>query len=209
MSHRTYLLSLCFIFALAACQRTEKPDASVPELSALPALSKTNLAGFENYTMLTVQEDWKVLAWSARKGAQKNGKQAGEAVTTVSILKKDRSAWREVSELQFADSYNPRLQLHTEFNYAGKPVFVVAMQQGAAVEQMNIYGMTQGEYKLLQTLMASAFEWDYDVSANKKHLIAMAHDSNDKPLHYQWNGQQFMLVEAVEVTAQNETYKTD
>lgn len=210
MSYRNRFLPLCLVLTLAACQRTEKTDIPAStEQSTFPALNKANLAGYENYSMLTIAEDWKVMTWSSRMDKQKSAGQKGDALTTVSILKKDKAVWREVSELQFSDSYNPRLHLHTEFSYAGKPLFIVAMQQGAVVEQMNVYGMVQGEYKLLQTLLGAAFEWNYDAASNQKQLIAIAHDNSEKPALYQWNGQQFMLLDIKEVAVKDNGYKID
>ena len=198
MPYKKTLLSLFILVMLAACQPGDKSAASAPpQQDAIPVLNKTNLSDFENYSMLSIQDDWKIVSWSSKplnQPGNKNKAGISSTVSIVSILKKEKQAWRVVSQKQFADSYNPRLQLHTEFTLAGKPVFILKIQQGAAYEELQVYGMAQSEYKLLQTLVAGAFEWTYDTAGNKKSLLAIPATPGEQAESYQWNGQQFMLV---------------
>ena len=101
-----------------------------------------------------------------------------------------------VSQKQFERRYNPRLQLQTEFAMAGKPVVIFNIQQGAAYEELLVYGMVQSECKLVQTLMAGAFEWTYDKAGKTKSLLAISANRRKQVEFYQWNDQQFMHIQA-------------
>jgi len=213
MSLQKTLFSLCTLMALTACQPVDKNVASQSALQdTIPALSKASLGDFENYSMLSMQDDWKIITWSGKVASPPGNKsKAGMSgtISSVSILKKEKQAWRLVSQKQFADAYNPRLHLHTEFTLARKPVFILQLQQGAAYEELQVYGLVQGEYKLLQTLIAGAFEWTYDAAGNKKSLLAISATAGERAESYQWNGQQFMLVNADGVTTKSVDYVVD
>lgn len=201
MPYKKTLFSLFILAMLAACQPGDKSAASVPpQQDAIAVVNKANLSDFENYGMLSIQDDWKIVSWSSKPASQPGNKNKAGISSTVSILKKERQAWRVVSQKQFADSYNPRLQLHTEFNLEGKPVIILKIQQGAAYEELQVYGMVQSEYKMLQTLVAGAFEWTYDAIGNKKSLLAISATPGEQAESYQWSGQQFMLINAAGAT---------
>ncbi|MFZ6734250.1 hypothetical protein ACO0LG_20135 [Undibacterium sp. Ji42W] len=202
------LFSLLILTTLTACQPVEKNAVNpVSQQDAIPALSKENVGDVENYSVLSMQDEWKIIAWSGKAEKQPVNKIKGGISSTVSILKKEKQAWRVVSQKQFADSYNPRLQLHTEFTLAGKAVFILRLQQGAAYEELHVYGLAQGEYRLLQTLVAGAFEWTYDIAGNKKSLLAVSATPGEQAATYQWNGQQFMLIDQVD--RKDNDYVTD
>jgi hypothetical protein len=208
MQLKKKLFSLFILTTLTACQPVEKNVVSpVSQQDAIPALNKENVGDFENYSVLSTQDEWKIIAWSGKAVTQSGNKSKAGISSTVSILKKEKQAWRVVSQKQFVDSYNPRLQLHTEFTLAGKPVFILKLQQGAAYEELQVYGPTQGEYKLLQTLVAGAFEWTYDAAGNKKSLLAVSATPGEQAATYQWNGQQFMLIDKVD--RKDNDYVTD
>ncbi len=210
MSLKKSLFSLLILTTLTACQPAGKSAVSqTPQQDTIPALSKEKLDDFENYSMLSMQDEWKIVTWSTKAAGQPGNKNKAGISSTVSILKKEKQAWRVVSQKQFADSYNPRLQLHTEFTLAGKPVFILKVQQGAAYEELQVYGLAQGEYKLLQTLVAGAFEWTYDVTGNKKTLLAVSATPGEQAASYLWNGQQFMLVDAAGASTKSADYVVD
>ncbi|MFZ6641253.1 hypothetical protein ACO0LL_16000 [Undibacterium sp. TC4M20W] len=210
MPQKKSLFSLLILTTLTACQPAAKSVVKqIPQQAAIPALSKENVGDFENYSVLSTQDEWKIITWSGKAVSQPGNKIRGGISSTVSILKKEKQAWRVVSQKQFADSYNPRLQLHTEFTLAGKPVFILKLQQGAAYEELQVYGLAQGEYKLLQGLVAGAFEWTYDAAGNKKSLLAVSATPGEQAATYQWNGQQFMLISAAETSTKSADYVTD
>ncbi|PXX43149.1 hypothetical protein DFR42_104150 [Undibacterium pigrum] len=201
MPYKKALLTLFILMTFTACHSGDKSVTSQStQQDFTPALNKTNLSEIENYSMLSMQDDWKLVTWSSKPSGEPGNKNKAWIFSTVSILKKENQAWRVVSQKQFDDSYNPRLQLHTEFTIAGKPVFIARIQRGAAYEEMQVYGMQQNEYKLLQTLVAGAFEWTYDAVKNKKALLALSANPGEQAGLYQWNGQQFMLIEAADTT---------
>ncbi|MFZ6743360.1 hypothetical protein ACO0LC_09055 [Undibacterium sp. JH2W] len=213
MPYQKSLFTLFILFTLAACQPGQKSAETQALQDAFPAFSKANLAEVENYSVLSATDDWKLLAWSSKPGISVNKKNMAGIASTFSVYKKDKQAWRLVLQQQFVDSYNPRLQVHTEFTLADKPVVVLKMQQGAAYEQMLVYGMVGGEYKLVQTIVAAAFEWTYEADGNKKYLLALSVDSGSNASvtasRYQWNGQQFMLIDAVDQLTKNNDYAVD
>jgi len=199
MPYKKALLSLFILMTFTACYSGDKSATSQSiQQDFTPALNKTNLSDIENYSMLSMQDDWKLVTWSSKPAGKASDKDKAGIFSAVSILKKENQAWRVVSQKQFDDSYNPRLQLHTEFSIAGKPVFIAKMQRGAAYEEIQVYGMQQNEYKLIQTLVAGAFEWTYDALKNKKNLLALSANPGEQAGFYQWNGQQFMLIEAID-----------
>ncbi|BBB59487.1 hypothetical protein UNDKW_1214 [Undibacterium sp. KW1] len=102
------LFSLLILTTLTACQPAGKSAVNqVPQQDAIPALSKENVGDFENYSMLSTQDEWKIIAWSGKAVSQPGNKIKGEISSTVSILKREKQAWRVISQKQFADSYNP------------------------------------------------------------------------------------------------------
>lgn len=213
MSLKKALLSLLALMLFTACQQDDQSIASVPvQEEAIPVWNRANLSDFENYSMLSMQDDWKIVTWSSKASSQSGNANKAGISSIVSILKKEKQAWRVVSQKQFDHSYNPRLQLHTEFTLAGKPVVILKIQQGAAYEELLVYGMVQSEYKLLQTLMAGAFEWTYDTTGNKKSLLAISASPGEQAEFYQWNGQQFMLIhvaDAADVVKKSADYVVD
>ncbi|MFZ6873594.1 hypothetical protein ACO0LF_16170 [Undibacterium sp. Di27W] len=209
MPYQKSLFTLFILVALAACQPNQKSADTQASQDAFPAFSKADLAEVENYSMLSAPDDWKLLAWSSKPDIAASKKNKAGIATTFSIYKKDKQAWRLVLQQQFADTYNPRLQLHTEFTLADKPIVVLRIQQGAAYEQMLVYAVVGGEYKLVQSILAAAFEWTYEANGNKKYLLALATDSSEAASRYQWNGQQFMLMNAIEPATKNNDYVVD
>lgn len=199
MPYKKALFYLLALMMLTACQQDDQSIASAREQEkAIPVWNKANLSDFDNYSMLSMQDDWKIVTWSSRASSQPGNANKAGISSIVSILKKEKQNWRVVSQEQFAHGYNPRSQLHTEFTLAGKPVVILKIQQRVAYEELLVYGMVQSEYKLLQTLVARAFEWTYDKAGNKKSLLVIPASHGEQAEFYQWNGQRFMLIQAAD-----------
>ncbi|BBB59488.1 hypothetical protein UNDKW_1215 [Undibacterium sp. KW1] len=58
-------------------------------------------------------------------------------------------------------------------------------------------------------MVAGAFEWTYDAARNKKSLLAISATAGEKAVAYLWNGQQFVLVDAAEVSTKSADYVVD
>ncbi|MFZ6656750.1 hypothetical protein [Undibacterium sp. TJN19] len=168
---------------LVACQQKTPADQSS---------AKSN-GDMENYQIVDISETWKAATYSIRNrpapGASAN---SNDATTILTAMKKDKQLWQQVVRAQFDGAYNPRLSLHKEFTFQGNPLLILVRQQGAAVEQLDTFGIVDGQFKLLQSLEAGAFEWKDDAANSKKMLIAKFQLNTSENKYYSWDGKQFM-----------------
>ena len=55
----------------AACQQDAQSMASAPaQEEAIPVWTKANLSDIENYSMLSMRDDWKIVTWSSKASSQ-------------------------------------------------------------------------------------------------------------------------------------------
>jgi hypothetical protein len=181
-NHRFLALLVLPICLLAACQQKTPADQQ-------PAKANGEM---ENYQIVDISETWKAAAYSIRNhpapGAAVNN---NDATTILTAMKKDNQLWQQVARAQFDGTYNPRLSVHKEFTFQGKPLLVLLRQQGAAVEQLDTFGIVDGEFRLLQSLEAGVFEWKDDAANSRKILVAKFQLNTSETKYYSWDGKQF------------------
>lgn len=178
------LISILLLAILAAC--SPQPPAGPVAQDTCPA--RFNSADFENHTTLRLDEAWIVGASSKWGKAAVNG--SAEPVAEFHALHRENGAWRETFRRELPSSYNARVLVARNYRRDAPLVFFFS-QQGAALENLAVYTVEAGTFKLVQHLEAGSFEWSFDEKQGNSKLVAIPWDNDEKPVLYAWDGQRF------------------
>jgi hypothetical protein len=178
------LVLISIVFIMAAIDGRGGQE----QLSQLqPAFPIDRLAVYENCTVLHVNATWIVVAHSKRLNDQ-------HSKSEFLAYRFENHKWKQVFSKAFEDAYNARIELRHDMQYRDNPIMVFRVQYGAAVEQLEIYGISLGSMHFLQTLESGLFEWSRQTNDPKVLLVAVPPHADEQRIVYSWNGAQFHVV---------------
>lgn len=179
-----FLAALTLAAILLACS-PKSPD----RLAAQGACPECfNPADFENHTTLRLDEAW--IVGAASKWGRADPVRPAEPVSVLYALHLENGHWKRVFQRELPSSYNARVSVARNYRRDAPLVFFLS-QQGAALENLSVYTVDAGTFKLVQHLEAGSFEWAFDDKQGNSKLVAIPWDNDEKPVLYAWDGQRF------------------
>jgi len=151
--------------------------------------SLENLSTHENYTMLHPDPGWVVTVSST---SAKTDKPRSE----IHVYHFIEVKWKEVFAITVPETYNARAEIRRDMPYEGHPIAVIRFQRGAEAETLQVYAFINGTLRLIQTIDAGGFEWNYEKAgkfAGKVVLSAIHGGVVDPGTTYIWDGSKFAV----------------
>ncbi len=182
-SHAVLILTLGLTVTFEGCSRANP----ITETQQTAPLEKLLL--HENYTMLHLDPGWVITVSSTSPTS-------GGAKSEIHAYQFGNVQWKQVFTKIIPETYNARGEIRRDMSYRGHPIAVVRIQHGAEAETLQVYGLSGGTLKLVQTLDAGAFEWNYDTGRfnGKVALSAIPSGMADPAVTYIWDGGKFEVV---------------
>jgi hypothetical protein len=172
-----YLVLVLALLMLSCSQSNQEKPASLP---------MDQLAGYENLSLIKIDPSLIVAAYSERLSNS-------DSKSEVLAFRINNNRYEQVFRRTLAPAYNARLEERYDLIYSGKPLVILRVQEGAAAETQEIFGIVNGSLKLLQSLDAGGFEWSYNDS-KQIVLVGIPSSAGDETTYFQWNGSQFQPI---------------
>ena len=168
------LLLFCSSVNCASAQETQQVLGGFP---------LAEIARYENASFFHVKPSLLVVGYSQKTDD-------GEPQSQLLAYRAENNEWRQVFQQTFEPAYNLRLELRTDFTYTGRPILIIKVQIGSAMEQLYIYAEEKGTLRFIQTLDAGRFEWSYE-DGKGLELVGLPASRADQVDYYHWAENQF------------------